>query len=159
MLLSGLFYAIFRMEKTSRVDWSPKKRSAAITLKGESYSYREIAKKIDRLLHLYNSRELKRNTSDSDSFSSSTTQALPLLDFAGDVGDQNSIIGKDCTTEVEACTSAVLVATFPQHPAPWHSYLRHFCRPAETQARCVTDDSCTVEPEASISALTFNSNF
>ena len=35
------------MAKASRVDWSPKKRSAAITLKREGYSYREIAKKID----------------------------------------------------------------------------------------------------------------
>jgi len=38
---------IYSMEKTSRKDWSPKKRATAITLKAEGYSYREIAKKID----------------------------------------------------------------------------------------------------------------
>jgi len=35
------------MGKTSRADWSPKKRAAAVTLKKEGFSYREIAAKID----------------------------------------------------------------------------------------------------------------
>jgi len=46
-LQTFLVYACFSMGKSFRVDWSPKKRSSAVTLRREGYSYREIAARLD----------------------------------------------------------------------------------------------------------------
>lgn len=41
-----LFFAGMKAKTVKRVDWSPKKRVIAITLRKEGYSYREIASKM-----------------------------------------------------------------------------------------------------------------